>query len=100
MLVNEHTKKKVLAMQAQMREKSVVEVEEDDEDDDDESLISLPSETYDHMMTLLNGAMRMLGFYGDRDLSGNIVVHDRKRMLTVAEELRTFIDTQEQFDEE
>lgn len=69
-----------------------LEVEDEEEEDDTEPFIldEVDSAT---AVDLLRDAMRLLGFFSDRKLSGNIVIHDRERMRRVAEEIEAFVST-------
>ena len=60
--------------------------------DDEEEMLDLDEEDSARAVELLEGAKRMLGFFGDRALSKSIVAHDRKRMEGLATEISEFLD--------
>lgn len=59
--------------------------------EEDLLLVDLDEEDSAEALNLLEKAMQMLGFYGDKTISGNIVMPDRRRMLKTAEEIKEFI---------
>ena len=74
-------------------EEEGAEVEDDEDEEDDTEPFILDEVDSATAVDLLRDAMRLLGFFSDRKLSGNIVIHDRNRMRRVAEEIEAFVST-------
>lgn len=76
---------------AALASSATVKIVEEEEEDDEVEYLTLDEDDTATALSLLDDAMRMLGFFGDKELSNNIVSVDRKRMLRVAAEIKEFL---------
>lgn len=81
--------KQSLSQKAAILEAEVIE-EDSDDDDEEGTYYFYDEDDFCRAMDLLKASMNLLGFLSDKNLSGNIVKSDRKRMEAVAEDILKF----------